>query len=108
MNLKLPKDKNGEAVQVLNPSNGNNYEVAITDSSATNTNAIQEKVIGIYVPSASYIKLGDENVTVSNTDYDVYIPAGGYREYEVEGQDYVAIIKATGEADATAFINGLN
>lgn len=100
-------DDNLNAVPVMQPIAGSDYETAVTGVTNRNTTAIAEKVVGLQATVDLFIKLGDGTVTAAEDDYDAHIPEGGYREYEMAGNTHIAAIKKTGANDGVLYINGL-
>lgn len=103
---KMPTDANYHPIPVLAPANGSAYEIAVTETSAINADDINEDIAGFYTTTDCFIKFGASDVVASESDYDVFLPAGSYREYSAKAL-FIAAIKATGADDGTVYINGL-
>lgn len=87
---------------ILKPTKGSEYETTFTGTSARVN--IDEPRIGVYATEACFIKFGDETVTVSSSDYDMFIPAGVHFDVTTGGERYVAVIQSS--SGGTAYING--
>lgn len=105
MNEYMPQDGNGSPILRTKPKNSSDYGFNVTSASARNSNAINERVVGIYSDNGAYIKFGDDTVQASASDHHVYIPARTYREYSMQDQYYIAAISAG--TDGAIFINGM-
>ena len=105
-NANMLPDKNQNAVPLLSPVNGSNYQMAVTHTTAELSEPITERFIGIYTDKDCYIKFGDDTVVVTSSNYDVMIPEGAYREFKVNSDaNYISALNLT--AHGTLFINGL-
>lgn len=82
---------------------GSDHDITVSTSSARTTVKFTEPEIGIYCATACYVKFGDDTVTVSTSDYDVYVPAGQRYDLRNGGAGYAAVILASGSD--TAYIN---
>lgn len=88
---------------ILRPSKGNTHEVSFTGTSARNSTAFTSSKIRIYATQACYIKFGDDTVTASSSDYDIYLPASLAVDLYTGGAQHVAIIEDS--SAGTAYIN---
>lgn len=90
---------------ILRPVGGSTYDVAFdgTTGGIRNSTPFTKNKIRIYPTEACYIKFGGSTVTVSATDYDMYLPADIPADLSTGGAGYVAILRET--TSGTAFIN---
>lgn len=104
MTESMHVDQNTNPVPVMRPVNGSDYEITVTGTAAANATAIVEKVVGLYATEDMFLKFGDDEVVAADDDYDVFLPGGHYREYEMEHDEYVSAIQAT--TGGVLYING--
>lgn len=101
-------DANQNIVPLMRPITGSDYEIDVTGTAAENSSPIVQKAVGLYAETSMFIKCGKtDSVTAADDDYDVFLPAGSYREYEMGTLQYISAVKRTGAADGKLYINGL-
>lgn len=88
---------------ILRPIKGSDHELSVSTTSARTTVKFTNTEIGFYCATATYIKLGGSTVTVSTSDYDMFIPAGLHYDFKTGGAGYAAVILGAGTD--TAYIN---
>lgn len=86
----------------LRPKNGNDLELSVSGTTAR-SGPFTENDVSLYCATACFIKLGDDTVTTSTSDYDKYVPAGQAVDIRTGGNKYLAVILASGTD--TAYIN---
>jgi hypothetical protein len=97
MTSLLPQDTNGNPIPTLRLKDGGAHKININGTSAKNTAplSLDTDVIGLYATEDSFIKIGTDTVTASDSDH--FIPAGTYFDIalgpnETAQNSYIAAI----------------
>ncbi|NCO03897.1 MAG: hypothetical protein GW903_06870 [Alphaproteobacteria bacterium] len=110
MTTLLPKDADNNAIPALRLRDNGAHAIAVTGTSARNTNAFDDdtKVISLYATTPVYIACGDDTVVATTSDH--YFPAGVYYDIAISGGSgkgaqnlYVAVLRA--DTNGTLYIS---
>jgi len=104
----LPRDVQNIPLPALRLKDGAAHAIAVTGTSAKNTNAFnaQTKIISLYATGPVYLRFGGASVTATTSDH--YFPEGVYYDIAIATDQasayaYVAVIRAS--YDCTLFIS---
>ena len=106
---KMPTDANDNPIPALALRNGGSHTIAVTATSAKNTNPFPSttKVVSVYATVDVFIEFGNSSITASPADH--FFPAGLYYDFAINQDEEstvtnIAVVRA-GTTDGTVYLS---